>query len=369
MEPDLTFPASPLYRFAMAGDKQRDDGRAVVGPDRDDAFDPHGSRRVVADLFARRRWIYWTDFLLTFAVLATAVSVGGWTLSWWTLAMLPLAGVAFYRCAAFIHEIQHFRKGEFRSFVVVWNALFGCVVAAPSVLYERHGLHHSVAKFGTAEDPEYPEIPRPLPAKVVPLGVIPVVRTQLVYIARFTLGTLTRWVRPSLRKRVENGWSELAMDGVHKRGEFTPEDNRRWLPYELLALFYLTAIAVLVVAGLIPWTIVVFALLGLVIANYLNFLRVLVVHSNATLSAARSFRAQIEDSFDHPSTLTPLWGPIGLALHGTHHLYPTMPYHALGRARRRLEGDPDSAEMMSWMKRPALVQSIRRLISPESSPV
>jgi fatty acid desaturase len=34
-----------------------------------------------------------------------------------------------------------------------------------------------------------------------------------------------------------------------------------------------------------------------------------------------------------------LWAPIGLRFHALHHIFPTMPYHALPEAHRRLMRD------------------------------
>ncbi len=33
---------------------------------------------------------------------------------------------------------------------------------------------------------------------------------------------------------------------------------------------------------------------------------------------------------------TPLWVPVGLRFHATHHLFPDLPYHALGEAHNRI---------------------------------
>jgi fatty acid desaturase len=42
-----------------------------------------------------------------------------------------------------------------------------------------------------------------------------------------------------------------------------------------------------------------------------------------------------------------LWAPLGLRYHATHHLFPTMPYHSLGAAYRRLARElPDEAQFL-----------------------
>jgi fatty acid desaturase len=48
--------------------------------------------------------------------------------------------------------------------------------------------------------------------------------------------------------------------------------------------------------------------------------------------------AQFLDSVNvpPPAPLAELWAPVGLRYHALHHLLPSVPYHALGEAHRRL---------------------------------
>jgi fatty acid desaturase len=39
-----------------------------------------------------------------------------------------------------------------------------------------------------------------------------------------------------------------------------------------------------------------------------------------------------------PNRLAPIWAPVGLRYHALHHLLPSLPYHSLGEAHRRLMG-------------------------------
>jgi fatty acid desaturase len=74
------------------------------------------------------------------------------------------------------------------------------------------------------------------------------------------------------------------------------------------------------------------------------------VNSIRTLAAHRyqnpeenvmSHLNQMLDSVNIPGNgwLTPLWAPVGLRYHATHHLFPDLPYYALREAHRRLIQD------------------------------
>jgi fatty acid desaturase len=76
---------------------------------------------------------------------------------------------------------------------------------------------------------------------------------------------------------------------------------------------------------------------------------ILIINSLRTLGAHRwigngeemTFVQQLLDSVNYPERpLTgSLWAPVGLRYHALHHIFPTMPYHALATAHRRLMRD------------------------------
>jgi fatty acid desaturase len=51
-----------------------------------------------------------------------------------------------------------------------------------------------------------------------------------------------------------------------------------------------------------------------------------------------SFEEQILDSVNYPQNpiIGEIWAPVGLRYHALHHLFPSIPYHNLGIAHRRL---------------------------------
>jgi fatty acid desaturase len=70
----------------------------------------------------------------------------------------------------------------------------------------------------------------------------------------------------------------------------------------------------------------------------LNQLRTLVAHLWENDGAQMTVTGQYLDSVNvpPPELLAPLWAPVGLRYHALHHLLPSMPYHSLGEAHRRL---------------------------------
>jgi fatty acid desaturase len=78
-------------------------------------------------------------------------------------------------------------------------------------------------------------------------------------------------------------------------------------------------------------------LTGVVIIG-LNNVRTLGAHRWTSHGTEMNFVEQMLDSINYPHhPLTAgLWAPIGLRFHALHHIFPTMPYHAMAKAHRRL---------------------------------
>ena len=73
----------------------------------------------------------------------------------------------------------------------------------------------------------------------------------------------------------------------------------------------------------------------------------MVEHTNRYLSSGEpmTFVEQMLDSTTIPGgPWSALWAPLGMRFHALHHLFPAMPYHAMGAAHRRLmrQLPPDS---------------------------
>src|SRR3546814_8256620 len=70
----------------------------------------------------------------------------------------------------------------------------------------------------------------------------------------------------------------------------------------------------------------------------INQLRTLVAHLWENEGDAMTVTAQYLDSVNvpPPSPFAAIWAPVGLRYHALHHLLPSVPYHALGEAHKRL---------------------------------
>jgi len=59
--------------------------------------------------------------------------------------------------------------------------------------------------------------------------------------------------------------------------------------------------------------------------------------------------------------LTPLWAPVGLRMHATHHLFPAMPYHNLLKAHRLLVDQLSDNTLYVSTLRSSLWDALRKI--------
>ena len=288
------------------------------------------------DISAARPEIYWPDMLISAAVgyagLAGAILLSGWAA--WASGLLAV--FTLYRALLFIHELTHIHKTALPGFRLVWNLLVGVPMLTPSYMYEGvHTLHHARTRYGTAEDPEYMPLalmePWRLPAFIVismllPIGLL--IRSALLV----PLGAII----PPLRKLVWERASSLSINPDFRRrppeGAFAT--MVRWQELGVMVWSW-TLLASTQVFGWRP------LLIGLAVVSataLLNQIRTLVAHLWENDGDAMTVTGQYLDSVNvpPPAMLAPLWAPVGLRYHATHHLLPSVPYHSLGEAHRRI---------------------------------
>lgn len=322
-------------------------------------------RAEVVDLFEPRPAIYWADLAAHAAVgwvaFGLAVAYGGWV----ALPLVLVAALALYRAVIFTHELVHVRRGRLPGFRVFWNTVSGIPLMAPSFLYDGvHQEHHFRHHYGTPEDGEYLPFGHP-PRRTIPVYLLSHVLIPLLAILRFGLIAPASWVWPGMRRFVLRRMSSLSIDPryVRKLPETIP---LAWLAQEAACSAVVWTLAWGLWAGWVPVRLLVLWYAVMVIILVLNGVRTLAAHRYANREGTMSRDEQLLDSVNIAggSPLTPLLAPVGLRYHALHHLFPTMPYHHLGEAHRRLMRVlPDDASYRATVETgfgPALADLWRR---------
>jgi len=341
--------------------------RAVAEPARaSEAFPLDESRRIVADLMAPRPLVYWADLLfhigLGWGAFALSVALPPFSPS--QLLCTVVAALALYRSVLFIHELAHRKPGTFGAFRLVWNLTCGFPLMVPSFLYARvHSEHHAMRTYGTPADGEYVPFgarpPRHIVSYLLLILVLP-----FVFPLRFLVAAPLSLLHPKLRELVWQRFSSLVIDFGYRRPAPPARDVRSWRLQELGAFATGATFAVLIAAGALPFRVVVVWYFAVLLVFLLNSLRTLAAHRYGNPGDRRmSLSDQFLDSVDIPGNrfLTPLWAPVGLRYHATHHLFPTMPYHSLGEAYRRLARELPDRELFLQSTRASLADALTRL--------
>ena len=96
---------------------------------------------------------------------------------------------------------------------------------------------------------------------------------------------------------------------------------------------------------------------------YLDHFRTLGAHCYTNAGGEVTFVDQWLDSVNYPDSRFSsfVWAPVGLRFHALHHLFPTLPYHNLARAHRRLMALLPADSPYRETNSPGLVASLRRL--------
>lgn len=311
-------------------------GAAGVGTG--DGFSVAASKRVVADLFGHNPAIYWSDFLLTLAVAYGAAYVyllGGEQL-WVRACAFLVSGLAIFRAGTFMHEIVHMGPGVMPGFRLTWNLLMGVPLFMPSPFYRNHVDHHSKSYFGTPDDGEY------LPLGLGNFGELLRYLAQapllpLLVVARFAITPFT-YLSRRLRALTIERLSAFVSNPYYRQRLRGSADLRgiRWSEWACFAWF-----CVLVWLAASGHVALHYFVLGYVLMAYtlaLNWVRNLAAHRYDNGGETMSLESQVAESINitGQTWLTALLFPVGLRYHATHHMFPGLPYHALGEAHRRL---------------------------------
>ncbi|MGV0804552.1 fatty acid desaturase family protein [Mycolicibacterium setense] len=322
------------------------------------------ARSLIADLTARRRWIYWVDLIACVVIgyAAFLLCPAGRLLSPIAIGCMVIAALAFYRAVLFVHEIVH-APDELRWFSVVWHVVCGIPLLVPQFTYEFHQEHHGSRTYGTAEDGEYVPYATEPRWRVIALPFTALLG-PLVFVLRFLVLAPLSWLVPRIRPYVLTRASALMIDADFVRKLPEGHTPRSWLMQEFACFAYLVAMLALLVGGVYSPNRLAEAYVIVAAVLFVNWIRVLAAHRYESRNERMTIPEQVLDSIDHPSMpiLGELWAPLGLRYHAVHHLFPKLPYHQLGKARRRLaEAIPRDGGFWTTEDR-SLTISLRRLL-------
>lgn len=304
------------------------------------------ARRLVHDLFEPRPWIYWADFLgsigvgyAAFGGLRRAVLAAQENPWWWlaAAAVYATAVIALYRAVLFTHELVHLKSATFRAFRVAWDLLCGIPLLIPSFTYYTHLDHHIRRHYATKHDGEY----LPLgcgPRREIVLFLLQPFVVPLLAVFRFLVLSPLAWSSRRMRRFVQKHASSMVIDPTYVRPLPSREDLRAWRIQEAACFAFLVAVIALLYVGRLPWDLPVRAYAIAVGVLLLNAIRTLGAHRYRHAGEEVTMVEQLLDSVNYPRRplLSELWAPVGLRFHALHHLFPSLPYHNLATAHRRL---------------------------------
>lgn len=326
-------------------------------------FSLREAQGLVKSLNKPNPWIYWTDFLVSILsghVLFNLLLYsdrwldGSATYVWAVRGALYVAIVLlFMRSVMFTHELVHLPKEGYSAFRFVWNLLCGIPFLIPSFTYYPHLDHHRRKSYGTVEDGEYISLSHQPPQAIV-VYMLAILVTPLAGFFRFAVLTPLSWFFPSVRDWTFHHASTMVMDISY----FRPDASKR-----VQRIRFIQELACFGVCLFIAFRNPIQGIFydPLWIQAYLVGIGLLTVNNIRTLGAHRwtgdgrelSFEQQLLDSCDYPYRpwFTELWGPVGTRYHATHHLFPSIPYHNLGKAHRALmKGLPSDSPFRESVK-------------------
>jgi fatty acid desaturase len=320
------------------------------------------ARDLTKGLGEARPGIYWSDMLISaglgyggiaVAILADSLAV--------QVAAGLVAALALYRALMFIHELTHIHRDALPGFRTGWNLLVGIPLLTPSFMYEGvHVIHHKRTQYGTVEDPEYLPLALMKPWSL-PLFVIVALLAPIALIIRAAVLVPLGAVIPAVRTFVWERFSALSINPDFRRrppeGEFAK--RVRWQEAGVFVWSWLLIGS----TQMIGWKPLAIALAVLSLTALLNQLRTLVAHLWENEGEPMTVTAQFLDSVNvpPPGIAAEIWAPVGLRYHALHHLMPSMPYHDLPEAHRRLARELGTGSTYEGANHPGMLVLVARI--------
>lgn len=333
------------------------------------------ARKLIGDLMVPKQWVYWVDFLLSTAVGYTSALIyltafvtdpetNAWVpFQWYHALAFFVAGFALYRVSLMMHEIVHFKRGEMVAFKVAWNLLVGVVLLIPSFLYESHICHHNTHHYGTSNDGEYLPLGGGRFRNLV-LFLLQIFLLPGLTAFRFLVITPISFLHPKLREWTLHHASSFVINFRHYREIPANAPLRMWAVMDVLCFLRTVCIFAGLALGVTEWPrIVMMYALAMFILG-VNHVRTMVAHRYLSDGETMSHVDQLSDSINIEGNrlVSSLVCPVGLQYHALHHLFPTLPYHNLHAAHRRLMEKLPAGSPYHEATYPGFLYAFKRLV-------
>ncbi len=319
-------------------------------------------RDLTKGLGEARAAFYWPDMLVSagvgYATLAGAILAQSTVLA---VVLGLVSALTLYRALLFIHELTHIHRDALPGFRLVWNLLVGIPMLIPSFMYEEvHTQHHKRTQYGTPEDPEYLPLALMKPWSL-PAFVLIAILAPIGLIFRFAILVPLGAIIPPLRRLVWERASALMINPDYRRRPPEGELKAMVLWQELGGMLW--AWALLASTQWIGWRPLLIAIAVTSLVALLNQLRTLVAHLWENEGEPMTVTAQFLDSVNvpPPGFAAELWAPVGLRYHALHHLMPSMPYHDLPEAHRRLKRELGAGSTYDGANHPGMLVLVARI--------
>jgi fatty acid desaturase len=261
----------------------------------------------------------------------------------------------------FIHELTHIHRDALPGFRTAWNLIVGIPLLTPSFMYEGvHTIHHKRTQYGTVEDPEYLPLALMKPWSL-PLFVAVAILAPVALIVRAAVLVPLGVLIPMVRTFTWERFSALSINPQFRRrppeGDFA--GRVRWQEAGVCVWSWLLIGS----TQIIGWQPLLTALAILSLTALLNQLRTLVAHLWENEGEPMTVTAQFLDSVNvpPPGLAAEIWAPVGLRYHALHHLMPSMPYHDLPEAHRRLARELGAGSTYEAANHPGMLVLVGRI--------
>lgn len=286
------------------------------------------------DLMEYRPWVYFADVTISLGVGYFAcwkyftVEDGTVDQFLWFL----VAGLALFRGMVFVNEVARLPKGRMTAFKAYWNLVCGIPLLSPSFMFEptrpsdpSEAEKRAAAGLNSPVGPAEPRAAMPVTLQILKLLAAPILVT-LRFLVLGPLLMLVPKLKEPLLKRLSAWFPALARDH-----DLTPTVGGKRIAAEICCFLVVLFVVFAYADDVIPWSTFAEVYILCVFAVALRA----VVNLFTARKPARSLLAAPVTVLG-PPVLDSLLLPAGWRYQALRKQVPTVPYHNLGRAHRRL---------------------------------